>query len=156
MDPVVATLVERSKWVHQVLRDEVRELTPEQLDFTPAPGTNSIAALIAHTVGSETELWSTVASAGFTRNRAGEFTTKGKTAAELIRLLDAADYMLDELAPRIDLNALAAVWQRPNGEAQTGAYWLINSFSHIREHMGHLQLTKQLFPDRFPGVARPY
>lgn len=155
MELIVEVLHERWRWLHQVLRDEVRGLTLEQLDFVPAPGTNSIGVLVTHTLGSEAEIVSMVASSPISRNRPAEFTSKGKSADELIAQIDAADRRLDELLPRIDYAALERTWERPNGEAQTGAYWLINNFSHGREHMGHLQLTKQLFPDRFGGVVRP-
>lgn len=156
MDLIVETLRERSKWLHQMLREEVRDLTPEQLDFVPVEGANSIAVLVVHTLGAQAELWSMVAGSRFDRDRPAEFVTKGLSAGDLIARIDAVDRLLDELAPQIDGEKLAAVWRRPNGQANTGAYWLINQLSHAREHLGHLQLTKQLFPDRFPPLAHPY
>lgn len=156
MDLIVETLLERAKWIHQMLRDEVRGLTPEQLDFVPAPGANSIAVLVSHICGSQVEFWSMVAGAGFERDRPGEFAAKGVEAEALLAQIDRVDRLVEELAPRIDREALAKVWQRPNGQANTGAYWLINQISHAREHLGHLQLTKQLFPDRYPPLAHPY
>ncbi len=156
MDLITATLVERYKWMHQVLRDEVAALTPEQLDHVPAPGTNSIATLVTHILGSEAEVWSIVAGLGSARDRAAEFTTEGTVDDKLLARLSAADRLLDELAPGVDAGALARVWVRPNRTPQTGAHWLINNFGHAREHLAHLQLTKQLFPDRYPPVARPF
>lgn len=155
MDRIVATLVERYKWVHQVLRDEVAELTPAQLDHVPAPGANSIATLVTHLLGSEAEVWTIVAGGTSTRHRPAEFTTQGTTAKDLIEKIDAADRLLDELAPKIDAAALAKVWERPNRDSDLGANFLINNFGHAREHLAHLQLTKQFFPDRYPPVARP-
>ncbi len=156
VDLIVETLHERCKWLHQMLRDEVRGLTQEQLDYVPAPEANSIGVLVTHILGSEAEFWHLVAGATVQRDRAAEFASRGRTAAELLAQIDAADRMLDELAPQIGHDALAKVWQRANGDARTGAYWLINSFSHGREHLGHLQLTKQLRPEHFPAPAHPY
>ncbi|MHB1133078.1 MAG: DinB family protein [Chloroflexota bacterium] len=156
MEAIVATLLERCQWVHQVLRDEVRGLTPEQLDFAPAAGANSVGVLVAHIVGAQTEIWSMVANAPFERDRPAEFASRGVTAEQLLARLDAMDRLLVEVAPRIDAAALATVWRRPNGEAQTGLYWLVNHAMHVREHMGHIQLTKQLRPDQFPPPTRAY
>ena len=53
MDPVVAKIAEQFRVVHGHLRDEVRELSVEELNWKPAPDTNSIAVLVVHTLGSE-------------------------------------------------------------------------------------------------------
>jgi hypothetical protein len=78
------------------------------------------------------------------------------SAEQLLADIEATGKILEGLAPKIDAQALAATWTRPSGQANTGAYWLINQISHAREHLGHLQLTKQMFPDRFPPLARAY
>ena len=49
MDPVVAKIAEQFRVVHGHLRDEVRELSVEELNWKPAPDTNSIAVLVVHT-----------------------------------------------------------------------------------------------------------
>lgn len=156
MDLIVATLLERAKWLHDMYRDEVRGLSQEQIDFTPAPGTNSIGVLVTHVLAAQREFWSLVANVPFERDRPAEFVTKGVGAEQLLAQIDGTERLLEELAARIDAQALAATWARPNGQTNTGAYWLINQISHAREHLGHLQLTKQLYPDHFPPLARAY
>jgi hypothetical protein len=156
VETIVALLLDRCRWVHQVLCDEVRGLTPEQLDFTPAPGTNSIGVLAAHVAGSQSEIWSMVAGIPCERDRPAEFATRGVTAEELVARLEATDRLLAELAPRIDAAALAGDRTRFNGDTQKGLYWLVNHAMHAREHMAHIQLTKQLFPAVFPPPARAY
>jgi hypothetical protein len=152
---VVATLVEFYQWVHQVLRDEIVGLTPEQLSHVPREGTSSLAVLVTHALGSEAEVWSIVAGRVSQRDRSSEFLDPGTTAPTLLDRLDAADRLLDELAPAVDAAALAKVWERPKRSPHTGAHWLIHNYGHAREHLAHLQLTKQLFPDVYPPVARP-
>ena len=156
MEAIVATLLDRCQWVHQVLRDEVSGLTPEQLDFVPAAGANSIGVLAAHVAGSQAEIWSLVAGVPCERDRPAEFATRGATAAELLARLEAMDRLLAELAPSIDAAALAGERTRGNGETRSGLYWLVNHALHAREHMAHVQLTKQLFPEIFPPPARAY
>jgi hypothetical protein len=152
---IVATLVEGYKWVHQVLRDEIVGLTPEQVHHVPREGTNSLAVLVTHVLGSEAEVWSIVAGRGSRRDRSAEFVGGDATVATLLDRLGAADRLLDELAPAVDAAALAKVWERPNRSPHTGAHWLITNYGHAREHLAQLQLTKQLFPAVYPPVARP-
>ena len=51
------------------------------------------------------------------------------------------------MAPRITAEDLAAV--RPRGERtpETGLHWLLTNYGHAREHLGHIQLTKQLYAE---------
>lgn len=155
MDLSVATLVNRCKATHQLIREEIAGLTPAQLAHVPWRDTSSIATLVIHTLGSEAEVWSIVAGRTTARDRPAEFTTTGNTVESLIARIDAADQLLDELARQIDRAALEKMWSRPNRDPQQGIQWLIQNFGHAREHFGHLQLTKQLLPDVYPPLARP-
>ena len=49
MDPVVAKIAEQFKVVHGNLRNVVRGHSVDELNWKPAPETNSIAALIVPT-----------------------------------------------------------------------------------------------------------
>lgn len=155
MDFIVATLVERNKFVHQVIREEIAGLGPEQLGHVSAPGTNSLAVLITHLLGSERRIWSMVAGRGWVGDRASEFVPGETTSADLLEQVAAADRLLDDLAPTISADALAKRWERPGGDTEAGAYWLINGLGHGREHLAQVQLTKQLFPDVYPPIAHP-
>ena len=158
MDPIVAVLAEQFKFVHQTLRAEVAGLTPEQLDYVAAPATNSLDVLVTHIVGSESEVWMMVAGKQTDRDRAAEFETRGTVASTLLERIDAADKLIDELAPFIDAASLGKTFERlygPNPK-RSGAAWLIGNLAHAREHVGHLQLTKQLFPDHYPPLAHPW
>jgi len=74
-----------------------------------------------------------------------------------LALLDRADRRLDELAPTIDAASLAKEWVRASDDtSRTGALWLIHNFGHASEHVAHLQLTKQLLPEHYPPLARPW
>lgn len=155
MDLTAATLAERFKFVHQILREEIVGLTDEQLAYVPAPETNSFAVLVTHVLGSERQNWSIVAGRGTDRDRASEFVRRVTTVESLLAALVDADRLVDELAPLVDAAALAKEWERPDRETHTGIYWLINNYGHAREHLAHIQLTKQLFPDHYPPIAHP-
>jgi hypothetical protein len=153
MDPIVAKIVEQFKAVHQNLRDEVRELSPEELNWKPAPETNSIAALVVHTLGSEAEVFRVAANATGTRDRPAEFLATAETPEDLLHQLDHADVYIDALAPRITPEDLAALKARGDREPQTGFHWLLTNYGHAREHLAHIQLTKQLYAQRQAEAA---
>jgi len=145
MEPIVAAVADGYRSVHDQMRNEIRGLGTEELNWTPAPETNSIATLVVHTVGSEGEIWRTVRGVPSDRDRPSEFRTRIASADDLLPLLDAADALLDELAPAVTAADLATVRPRPPREPQTGLTWLVTNYGHAREHLAHLQLTKQLY-----------
>jgi hypothetical protein len=145
MDPVVAKVVEQFKAVHDQLRDEVRGLSTDELNWKPAPETNSIAALVVHTLGSEAEVFRVAANATGTRDRPTEFLATAETPDELLRQIDHADVYIEALAPRITAEDLAALKERGEREPQTGFHWLLTNYGHAREHLAQIQLTKQLY-----------
>ena len=147
MDPVVAEIAAGFRDVHQKLRDEVQGMDDAALAWTPAPETNSIAVLVVHTLGSEAEVFRIAAREAAPRDRDSEFRAHA-TADDLLARLDAADALLDELAPRIGPADLAEVRARGNRTPQTCLHWLMNNYGHAREHLAHIQLTKQVMAAR--------
>jgi hypothetical protein len=145
MDPVVAKIAEQFKVVHDQLRDEVRGLSPEELNWKPAPDTNSIAALVVHTLGSEAEVLRVAANVQGARDRDAEFRASAETPDDLLRRLDQADAYIDDMAARITQDDLAAERMRGERKPQTGLHWLLTNYGHAREHLAHIQLTKQLY-----------
>ena len=147
MDPVVAKIAEEFQVVHGHLRHEVRDLSVEELNWKPAPETNSIAVLVVHTLGSEAEVLRVAANVPGERDRPAEFRVSTSGAEDLIKEIDEADSYLEAMAPRIRAEDLAA--ERPRGDRppETGLHWLLTNYGHAREHLGHIQLTKQLYAE---------
>lgn len=145
MEPVVAKITEQFKAVHEGLRTEVRDATVDELNWTPAPETNSIAVLVVHTLGSEAEVYRIVANVDSNRDRPAEFQATAESRDDLLRQLDAADALIDDLAPRITADDLAQMKPRGERPPETGLHWLLTNYGHAREHLAHIQLTKQLY-----------
>lgn len=157
MELVVTTLADRFKNLHNVLRAELTGFTPDQLAYVPGPAMNSVAVLVTHLLGAEAHIWSMVAGRDASRDRASEFSHPVQTVEELMARLDRADSRIEELIPAIDGVALASEWRRASdSRTQTGAFWLIQCFGHVSEHLAHLQVTKQLRSDHYPPIARPW
>jgi len=147
MDPVVAKIAEQFHVVHGNLRDEVRGLSVEELNWKPAPETNSIAVLVVHTLGSEAEVLRVAANVPGERDRPAEFRVSASDAEDLIKEIDEADAYIEAMAPRITAEDLAAARPRGDRPAETGLHWLLTNYGHAREHLAHIQLTKQLYAE---------
>jgi hypothetical protein len=133
--------------VHEQLRDELDGLDDDGLNWVPIPGANSIATIVTHVVGSEAETFRSVAGVEYERDRDAEFVGRGRTMPEVLRLLDGADDLIMEMERRIDtggLQALIPLPTLPAEEVRPGLTWLIGNYGHAREHVGQVQLTKQL------------
>ncbi len=146
-DPFVRAFVEQYSAVHQLIRDQVSDLSPATLGWIPCAGANSIAVLVTHVIGSEIEALRVLAGAGSDRVRSKEFEARDADAASLLAIVDRADATLEELAPRIGAEQLAAEHVRPASLDRTpkpGVQVLMQSVGHAREHVGQLMLTRQL------------
>ena len=109
--------------------------------------TNPVAVLVVHAVNS-TRWWLSVAR-GLPlpeRDRPSEFLTTVADADELLTLFDpvAADCraLLDTDEP-FDAGAIRE--DPRDGEQVTAAWALIHAVEHLREHVAHAELTRQVF-----------
>jgi len=147
VDEFLTAFGEQFRALHRVLREEVQNLDADTLAWTPCEGANSIAVLVTHLLGNEVESVRTVAGVASDRVRAKEFEARRVGAADLIALVDRAEGVLEQLAPRITAAQLGADHVRPNALDQTphsGTHILMHSLAHAREHTGQLLLTRQL------------
>jgi hypothetical protein len=148
LDPgPTSILVDLFHQVHAQIRDELAGLTDMEINWTPISGANSIGTIITHLVGSEAETLCCVAGVECDRDRHAEFIADPLTMRQVLVLLDGADDLVTVLEPLIDsarLQANITLPTLPNDEIRRGLTWLIGNYGHAREHLGHIQLTKQL------------
>lgn len=144
-----ATFVSLYRQLHDELRNEVSDLNKSAMSWAPGPDTNSIATLVVHLLGSETEVLQIVRGLPADRDRASEFSAPVEDPQELLSRIDATDLLLEELGLQVTDEDLATLRVRPdavrNRMPRTGLFWLLNNYGHAREHLAHLQLTNQLF-----------
>ncbi len=136
----------------EALRITVNGLGPETLAREPAPEANSLATLVRHATSSTRFLLGCAAtgSGDFARYRAGvrsaAFAGDEAMADELIGLIDALEEEGRRLIARMPTDALgetvALVGQTDN--PPTRAYVFLHALEHLREHVGHAQLTRQV------------
>ena len=145
-----STILRLFSQVHDLVREELKNLDDTGLNWIPTAGANSIATIIIHLVGSEAETLKSVAGVHCERNRDAEFTGPRRSIREVLAELEQADALLTELGPRIDEEVLEGEFPLPtlpDSERRSGLTWLVGNYGHAREHVGQIQLTKQLYLD---------
>ncbi len=128
------------------LRGVVAGSTAAELDRRPgADDTNSIAVLTVHALSSA-RWWLSLAMGAPPpeRDRASEFLAVTTSTDDLLSFVDE---MAEDCRSLLDAGGSfepAAVCV--NGSEEVTAIWaLIHALEHLREHVGHAQLTSQLF-----------
>lgn len=144
MDALATAALAQFEEIHRDLRGLVRDLPAEALNWTPGPETNSIYVLVTHLLGSE-QFW-VGAAVGRTieRDREAEFRVHGADAAELPRLIDAAEAHLRELLPYLTYGTLCRTFTWRD-TPHSGAWCLLHAIEHAGQHHGHVALTRQLW-----------
>ena len=148
MDQTASTIVDLFLKVHAQLREIVRDMDADQLNWAPAPDANSPAVLVTHTLASEYHTLLFVRDIVEDRDRDAEFRATATSADELIAQIDRADELLRQHGEAITAGDFAATRTRPDRDPQLGLHWLVNNYGHAREHVGHLELTAQLYLQR--------
>jgi hypothetical protein len=151
MEPVVETACKHLQATRDAYRETIRGMDKEALNWRPGPETNSAAVLVTHIAGSEGDLLRTICGLPSDRDRDAEFRVTAESDVELLAKLDQMEALLNELAPGITAEDLAEVRTRADGRSNLGLYWLMQDTVHQREHLGHLQLTKQMYEQQKAG-----
>jgi hypothetical protein len=145
---VAATLLDAFGNLHDALRQELGGLNDEAANWVPSPGANSIATIVTHLLGSEAETLRSVAGVPEDRDRESEFSRGRRSLPELLDELRAADELIVRLRTDINSDRLGAVVPLPTlaaDDSRPGLTWMVGNYGHAREHIGHIQLTKQLY-----------
>lgn len=118
------------------------------LDWRPAQDTNSIAVLAVHSMHS-TRTWLSVAVGAPLpeRDRPSEFLATAQGVGDLLVFFDAMAADCRALLDTSDAFDAGAIRRtgRDGDETCTGAYALLHALEHLREHVAHAQLTRQMW-----------
>ena len=145
-DNFFADYLERLENLQLGFRSEIQDLPAEAMDWVPGPEMNSMAVLLAHTTGS-LRYWIGDVALGdpSDRVREREFQTRGLSGAELLDHLESVlDYTRRAL-PRLGLDDLAQERRTRGDESVTCGWALLHGLEHGYLHLGHVQLTCQLW-----------
>jgi len=141
------------------LQDQIKKilegLPQEALDWRPIAGegelaTNSHSAMVAHLAGSEM-FWmkEIIGRKPIQRDRDSEFVTRGVSASELKARLDAAARITEGILSPLTESQLEEV--RKHRDRTVSVRWaILHVIEHTAQHLGHMQLTRQLWLARSP------
>jgi hypothetical protein len=150
-DPFFADYLERLENLQHRLHQAVHDLPAEGLDWSPGPTMNpkmnTAAVLLAHITGVLHEGMDIALDNPPSRVRAQEFQTSGVLSVEMLRRLDAVIDTARNALPRLGLDDLAQERKDEDGMVTCG-WALLHALEHAYLHLGHIQLTCQMWGQR--------
>lgn len=155
-DPIISAAMTVLDEILAELRPTIEGATPEALNWRPAgDDTNSVAVLAVHAMSS-TRSWLSVAVGAPLpdRDRPAEFAARAQDAQALLafvseRAEECATLLSNADVPDWGITRQTHARPRAGASEQVSAAWaLIHSIEHMREHVGQMALTRQLWEMR--------
>jgi uncharacterized damage-inducible protein DinB len=143
---------------HNEIMKALEGLPAEALDWSPGPGMNSISVLVFHTTGSERFWIGDVGMDDFSnRDRASEFAVRAVTPEVLRKRLEDALTYAHQALGRLSLQDLEAsrVAKTHETKTVTVGWALLHALEHASVHLGHIQLTRDLWLQQRAAEPRP-
>ncbi len=139
-DEILGNLLERMDGVFS-------ELPVEALDWTPDPAMNSVTVLVVHTTGTlRYWLGELLGGEAAHRDREAEFSAHGLSKMQLHALLNETQAQVSRVLEKITPEDLAAKhYSTIHKDYFTGAYALVHVVEHTGLHLGHMEITKELW-----------
>jgi uncharacterized damage-inducible protein DinB len=142
------------EWLHKEMTGLVASMPAPGLNWRPLPGsaddevTNSLSALAAHVAGSQ-RYWVGEVAGGrpANRDRPAEFRVEAPSSQELQALLDGALALMREVLGGLDAGTLDDSLTLKDRTA-TRRWAIVHGLEHTALHLGHMQLTRQLWEAR--------
>lgn len=146
MHPFYQVFLDKLEELHEQIKSAIEGLPPAALDWTPGPQMNSIAVLMVHTAGSERYLLGDVLGRQATgRDREAEFLVRGLSVDDLCARLADSRAFAQSVLEKLTIDDLVAPRVLRSGRQVTGAWALLHVLDHTGEHLGHIEITRQLW-----------
>ena len=129
-------------------------LPAEAMDWVPGQGMNSFCVLAVHVAGSTNHMIRYfVGGMESNRDRTAEFAASGLDAAALkTRLAESREFVRGVLE-NLTLEELTVIHQMKDRDRKyTKAEWLLHALEHVGLHVGHAQITRQLWDQKPANV----
>ena len=135
---------------HNEIKQALSGMDEGGLDWSTGEGMNSMAVLVAHTAGAERYWFGDVAAGESTkRDRPAEFQARGLGENALILMLDDSLHYAEGVLSRFTLDDLERERLVPHSGAKVSlAHALRHAMAHTTLHLGHIQVTRQLWEQR--------
>jgi len=139
------------------IRDAIKGINDEAANWHPlSQGTNSIYAILSHIIGVD-NFWvrQVINGEKLERNREAEFAAAGKLA-ELIEHWEKAWTEVEPILAKLARGQLIETRTLPFGPGRgpvTVQWVILHLISHYAIHLGHIQLTRQLWDNQYDKRA---
>ncbi len=153
MDTFYQSLADRFHDLHAQIQNDLNSLPDEALDWSPGHEMNSVSVIITHLTGAERFLVGDIIMGDpSNRNRDAEFTVKGVSKADLVRRLNESEAYITNAFEKLTMASLDQERLHPRHGNQVKVAWaLLHCLDHVALHLGHLQITAQLWHQRTVG-----
>ena len=133
---------------HDNIRKTMDGLPPEALDWVPGAEMNSICVLVYHITGAE-RFWigDVAAQEPSNRDRDAEFKVKNLGGEFLRKRLDDSFAYASSILEKLTLQDLETPRTTARGTFTVG-WALLHALEHSHLHLGHLEITRQLWDQR--------
>lgn len=150
MQPFFESYLDILKTCHNDFHKALDGLPPEALDWVPGPEMNSISVLVYHLTGAE-RYWIGDVALGepSNRDRSAEFKVREVGMDALRQRLDDTLSYASAALEKLTLQDLEATRTSPrDGRTFTVAWALLHALDHSNQHLGHVQIMRQLWEQR--------
>jgi uncharacterized damage-inducible protein DinB len=133
--------------LHDEIRNAVKGLPQNALDWTSGTDVNSLSVLVVHLTGAE-RYWigDVIAGEPSGRDRESEFKVRGLSADELIQRLSENEAYIRKALESSSPQELDETRVSPrNGREVTVGWALCHALKHTALHLGHIQIMRQLW-----------
>lgn len=150
METLLVDYLERLQILHEDFIATFADLPAEALDWQPGADMNSLCVLVVHTTGSA-RYWIGLAVDDVPdRNRDMEFQARGLSNVELKARFAKLETYVQGALERVTSAELEIIRARPEyrDEQVTSGWALLHALEHTGLHLGHAQITRQLWQQR--------
>ena len=149
MEPFFRDYLELLRDLDQEFIAAFDALPTEALDWVPGADMNSLCVLVVHTTASA-RFWIGDVAMGETSNRirALEFQASGLSETELKARFAALEAYVESALERLTLADLATMRPMPDRDTVSAGWALLHALEHTGLHLGHAQITRQLWEQK--------
>ena len=147
MMPFYETLFDRFHELHTGIEQALEALPAAVLDWKPGVEMNSVSVIITHLIGAERFLiGDVVMGEPSNRNREAEFHVAGVSKQDLLQRLTATEDYIKGALEKLSLADLETQRIHPRHGNQVSVAWaILHALEHAATHVGHIQLTVQVW-----------
>jgi len=145
-----ADLLDRFHDLHADIENALELLPQAAMGWTPGPDMNSVSVLTVHLTGAERFLVGDVVMGDpSNRNREAEFQGSAWDKNDLLRRLVETEAYLKRAFEDMKLSDLETTRLHPRHGGQVSVAWaLTHALEHTASHLGHIQITAQLWQQK--------